>query len=86
VDVAAGLGVRMPCTFLVMFGSRFNWLEKLFFAIAWSPKVRPPSPKCVCQGAQELYQGLQETVLVAVPLDTSRLCLLGLLPNEFNQV
>lgn len=33
------MGVRMPCTFLVMFGSRFNWKEKLFFAIAWSPKV-----------------------------------------------
>ena len=29
----------MPVTFLVMMGSKFNFLEKLFFAIAWSPKV-----------------------------------------------
>ena len=35
----AGLGLRMPVTFLVMTGSKFTFLEKLFFAIAWSPKV-----------------------------------------------
>ena len=29
----------MPVTFLVMTGSKFTILEKLFFAIAWSPKV-----------------------------------------------
>ena len=29
----------MPVTFLVMTGSKFTFLEKLFFAIAWSPKV-----------------------------------------------
>lgn len=29
----------MPVTFIVMLGSKFNFLEKLFFAIAWSPKV-----------------------------------------------
>ena len=39
ITAAAGLGVRMPVTFLVMMGSKFNFLEKLFFAIAWSPKV-----------------------------------------------
>ncbi|EIE25667.1 hypothetical protein COCSUDRAFT_46326 [Coccomyxa subellipsoidea C-169] len=37
--VIAGLAVRMPITFLVMFGSKFSWKEKLFFAIAWSPKA-----------------------------------------------
>ena len=35
----AGLAVRMPVTFIVMLGSKLNFLEKLFFAIAWSPKV-----------------------------------------------
>lgn len=38
-EMHAGLGVRMPVTFLVMTGSKFTFLEKLFFAIAWSPKV-----------------------------------------------
>lgn len=30
----------MPVTFIVMLGSKLNFLEKLFFAIAWSPKVQ----------------------------------------------
>ncbi|CAL5227266.1 g10197 [Coccomyxa viridis] len=37
--IVSGLGVRMPVTFLVMSGSKFTFLEKLFFAIAWSPKA-----------------------------------------------
>ena len=32
--------MRMPTSFLVMFGGQFNWKEKLFLAFAWSPKVR----------------------------------------------
>jgi len=36
----AGLAVRMPVTFAVMSGG-FTLREKLFFAIAWSPKARP---------------------------------------------
>ncbi len=40
----AGLAVRMPTTYLVMLKSRFTWKEKLFFAIAWSPKVPPHCP------------------------------------------
>jgi hypothetical protein len=39
--MGAGLAVRMPITFLVMLGSRFNFKEKLFIAFAWSPKVCP---------------------------------------------
>lgn len=35
----AGLAVRMPCTYLVMYGSGFSAREKLFFALAWSPKA-----------------------------------------------
>ncbi|CAK0757076.1 hypothetical protein CVIRNUC_002510 [Coccomyxa viridis] len=37
--VVSGLAVRMPVTFIVMLGSKLNFLEKLFFAIAWSPKA-----------------------------------------------
>ena len=36
--------MRMPVTFIVMLGSKLNFLEKLFFAIAWSPKVLKPQP------------------------------------------
>ena len=32
--------MRMPTSFLVMFGGQFNYKEKLFLAFAWSPKVR----------------------------------------------
>jgi len=47
LDAGAGLAVRMPVTFLVMMGSKFNFLEKLFFAIAWSPKVSMhPASQC----------------------------------------
>ncbi len=35
----AGLAVRMPATFLVMFGGGFTWKERLFFSFAWTPKV-----------------------------------------------
>ena len=42
----AGLAVRMPASFLVMYGAGYTWKEKLFFAFAWTPKVR--SRKC-CQ-------------------------------------
>ena len=45
VFLYAGLGVRMPITYLVMLGSKFTWKEKLFFAIAWSPKVHPHCPQ-----------------------------------------
>ena len=41
LDGVAGLAVRMPTTFAVMGGSAFTFKEKLFFAFAWSPKVRP---------------------------------------------
>ncbi|BDA43853.1 Sodium/hydrogen exchanger 9B2 [Coccomyxa sp. Obi] len=37
--IIAGLGVRMPITYMVMLGSKYTWMEKLFFAIAWSPKA-----------------------------------------------
>lgn len=36
----AGLAVRMPLSFLVMYGAGLNWRERLFIAFAWSPKVR----------------------------------------------
>ena len=36
-----GLAVRMPSTFLVMWGGGFTWKERLFFAFAWTPKVSP---------------------------------------------
>jgi hypothetical protein len=36
----AGLALRMPCTFLVMYGGGFSVREKLFFALAWLPKAR----------------------------------------------
>ena len=35
----AGLAVRMPCSFLVVYGGGFTWKERLFFAFAWTPKV-----------------------------------------------
>ncbi|KAK9810538.1 hypothetical protein WJX72_012364 [[Myrmecia] bisecta] len=37
--IIAGLAVRMPVTFLVMLRAGFTFREKLFFAIAWSPKA-----------------------------------------------
>ena len=46
-----GLGLRMPITFLVMYGSGFNIREKLFFALSWSPKVAAlPFVPCLCAG------------------------------------
>ena len=35
----AGLAVRAPITFLVMYFSGFSAKEKLFFALAWTPKA-----------------------------------------------
>ena len=32
--------MRMPTTFAVMGSGGFSFKEKLFFAFAWSPKVR----------------------------------------------
>ncbi|DBB09325.1 TPA: hypothetical protein ACH3X3_007904 [Trebouxia sp. C0006] len=37
--IFAGLAVRMPATFLVMFGGGFTWKERLFFSFAWTPKA-----------------------------------------------
>lgn len=41
---AAGLAVRMPCSFFVVYGGGFTWKERLFFAFAWTPKVST----CLC--------------------------------------
>ena len=51
-----GLAVRMPSTFLVMWGGGFTWKERLFFAFAWTPKVFPftflqPSVTCAVHTA-----------------------------------
>lgn len=37
--IFAGLGVRAPITYAVMHFSGFNVREKLFFALAWTPKA-----------------------------------------------
>ncbi|KAL3133331.1 hypothetical protein ABBQ38_007206 [Trebouxia sp. C0009 RCD-2024] len=37
--IVAGLAVRMPCSFLVVYGGGFTWKERLFFAFAWTPKA-----------------------------------------------
>ena len=39
--LGAGLGIRVPISYAVMHFSGFNWKEKIFFAIAWTPKVQP---------------------------------------------
>ena len=44
----AGLGVRMVTTFLVMKTSHFAWLECIWFAIAWTPKVPAGCLPCTC--------------------------------------
>jgi hypothetical protein len=35
----AGLGVRAIMTFISMSGQGYNWKEKVFFAVAWTPKA-----------------------------------------------
>lgn len=43
-ELDAGLAVRIPLTWLVMCFSGFTFKEKLFFALAWTPKAcHPPS-------------------------------------------
>ena len=54
----AGLGLRMPITFLVMYGSGFSIKEKLFFALSWSPKVRPAKYLCNEVAHLHLHQPL----------------------------
>ena len=42
--LVTGLAVRMPLSYLVVYGGGFTWKERLFFAIAWTPKVSARSP------------------------------------------
>ena len=37
--VAAGVALRVLCTFLVMFDRQYTWRERLFYAVAWTPKA-----------------------------------------------
>ena len=48
MDMHAGLAVRMPASFLVMYGGGFTWKERLFFAFAWTPKVCQALPCLPC--------------------------------------
>lgn len=56
-----GLAVRMPVSFLVVYGGGFTWKERLFFAFAWSPKVRcwdPPKGPLGSNVCVQLFAGL----------------------------
>lgn len=35
----AGLGVRVIITYFIMGKQRYNWKERVFYAIAWTPKA-----------------------------------------------
>ena len=56
----AGLGVRMVTTLLVMKTSHFSWLECVWFAIAWTPKVPAGRLHCtsIC-GSRFCISGIQ---------------------------
>ena len=49
----AGLAVRMPASFLVMYGGGFTWKERLFFAFAWTPKVSFPIKQLASQPVKQ---------------------------------
>lgn len=36
---AAGLCVRVIVTFFIMGNRRYNWKERIFYAVAWTPKA-----------------------------------------------
>jgi Kef-type K+ transport system membrane component KefB len=39
IIVVAGVTVRVVCTYVAMSDRSYNWKEKLFYAIAWTPKA-----------------------------------------------
>lgn len=51
--IAIGLVIRLLVTFLLVHFGGFNWKEKLFIAVAWTPKATVQVCVCVCRGVVE---------------------------------
>lgn len=67
----------MPCTYLVMYGSGFSAREKLFFALAWSPKARPYRLTCPPMGVMGAAYLLQPALCLPMQIRALSLILLG---------